>query len=171
MLYVFLTSCMLIAPLNFPFIYIFSFGSCDQALCGLFWHWRRRCTSISLASMHGYIWFWLWYSLSHPLLWPISLKEFFGNFSFWNTLATWVHLHTDVYIHMYTLKKKKKMFCNFNWELLLWLYSLSPPPPTLLLLAYQKTYFFFSGFFFQHHLLSSMTSLLISLVSSLEKPH
>lgn len=82
--------------------------------------------------------------------------------------CTYTQMFTYICTHS---RRKKKMFCNFNWELLLWLYSLSPPPPTLLLLAYQKTYFFFSGFFFQHHLLSSMTSLLISLVSSLEKPH
>lgn len=61
--------------------FILFFGFWDQVLCGLFLHWRRRCTSINLASMHGHIWFWLWCSHSHPLLLPISLKEFFGNSS------------------------------------------------------------------------------------------
>lgn len=31
-----------------------------QVSCGLFSHWRKKCISINLASMHGHTWFLLW---------------------------------------------------------------------------------------------------------------
>jgi hypothetical protein len=49
-----------------------------QDLCGLFWLWRRECTSISLDSMHGPTWF-CSLSLHNPLsLLRTSLKALFG---------------------------------------------------------------------------------------------
>lgn len=66
---------------------------CYQVLCGLFWHWRKKCINTNSVNMRGPTWSFSQFSLNPPLLLLTFLKEFSGTFMSFFTILSFTSIN------------------------------------------------------------------------------